>query len=287
MKEITKEAVFAEHNEKYRKTYYDDGIGGKQAVGLQIKGKGSTFSAYMKSSIKIFEAQTDLELDLESKYQGRWRNVNEEEITKIKDWMKAQGALVFLRDCLCLSVALSINFDKSGDRTTVGQLRNEGKWEKDASKREDSIHQLADLVEQQILNLPYYKEADLICSVPSPTDKDLDLSSRVAFIVSEKIGKQNITEGFIFGGQKLSIRDASFDEKWKIWEDAKVSFRGGDAFDVNGKTVILIDDLYQSGITMQYIAMKLQQAGARKVYGLSFIKTRGDADNASLNTNDE
>ena len=272
MKEITKELAFAEHDERCRKTYYDDGIGGQEAVGLQIKEKDSTFSAYMNSSIKIFEDQTGLELERPSNWQGYWRIVDEEEIATIKAWMKSQGTLVFLRDCLCLSIALSINFDKSNNRTKVGQLQYEGKWKKD----ESSVRQLADLVAQQIQNLPYYKEADLICSVPAPSDRGFDLSSRVVSIVGEKINKQDITGGFVFNGQKSSTRDAPFDDKWKSWEDAQVSFHNKDEFDVSGKVVILIDDLYQSGTTMQYIAMKLQQVGACKVYGLSFVKTRTD-----------
>jgi predicted amidophosphoribosyltransferase len=33
-----------------------------------------------------------------------------------------------------------------------------------------------------------------------------------------------------------------------------------------------MDDLYQSGTTMQFVAMKLKQAGARHVYGLALVK---------------
>lgn len=271
MKEITKEVAFAEHNEKFRKTYYDDGIGGREAVGLQIKEEDyQTFSCYVESSIKIFESQTGLELDRESQYQGRWRIFDEEEVAQIKDWMKNQGTLVFLRDCLCLSVALSIYFNKSREQTEVAKLYNKGR-----NKDESSIHQLADMVEKQIRSLPYYKDADLICSVPAPPDKGFDLSTRVASIVGEKIDRRVVTEGFVFGGQKSSC-DGSFDEKWKAWEDAQVSFLNNDKFNVKGKKVILIDDLYLSGTTMQYIAMKLQHAGASEVYGLIFVKTMKD-----------
>ena len=283
MKKITREAVFAERDKKFRRTYYEDGVGGKKWVGLQTEGKRLTFSAYMDSSIKIFEAQTGLELELPSSYQGYYRIIDEEEIAKVKAWMKDQGTLVFLSDCLSLSVALSINFNKSDDRTPVGHLQNEGKWKED----ENSICQLADMVEQQIRNLPYYKDANLICSVPSPQGKGFDLPGKVASLAGERVGKQNITGGFVFGGPKPSLKDVPFDEKWQVWEDAQVSFRSGDEFNIKDKTIILIDDLYQSGITIQYIAMKLQQAGAREVYGLSFVKTRGDKDNMSRNTNDE
>jgi predicted amidophosphoribosyltransferase len=45
--------------------------------------------------------------------------------------------------------------------------------------------------------------------------------------------------------------------------------------------VILIDDKYQSGTTMQFVAMKLQEAGARYIFGISLVKTLRDTDNAS------
>ncbi len=43
--------------------------------------------------------------------------------------------------------------------------------------------------------------------------------------------------------------------------------------------ILLLDDLYQSGITMQYVAMKLQKAGAEKIFGLSIVKSLNDTDN--------
>lgn len=39
---------------------------------------------------------------------------------------------------------------------------------------------------------------------------------------------------------------------------------------------MLVDDLYMSGITLQYVAMKLKEAGARKVYGLCLVKSFGN-----------
>lgn len=287
MRKITKEAVLDERNKKIQKAYFQDGIGGQRWDGLQIKGTHRTFSAYVDSVRRIFEVQTGIKLKRPSKHQGYWKSVNEKEIAKIKSWMKDQGTLVYLQDCLFVSVALGVNFvftddapgDASGVRTPVGLLEYEGKWKKD----ENSIHDLVGRIEKQIRKLPYYKKADLICSVPSPPDKDFDLPGRVAFLVDKKVGKRNITDGFVFGGQKLSVKNATFDQKWQIWEKAQVSFRSNDNFNVNDKTVILIDDMYQSGITIQYIAMKLQQAGAREVYGFSLVKAVSDKDNASRN----
>lgn len=39
------------------------------------------------------------------------------------------------------------------------------------------------------------------------------------------------------------------------------------------KNVILLDDLYMSGLSMQYVAMKLKEAGADRIFGLSIVKS--------------
>ena len=277
MRKITEKAVFAEHNKTPRKVYFQDGEGGLKRIGLQTKAANPVFFTYVESAKKIFEYQTKLKLWPSIFKRGNyWRYVNGEEIDKIEDWMKKQGTLVYLRDCLSLSIALSIN------HTPTGLLRYKAKRLQD----ENSIHELVDMVEQRIRDLPYYQSADLICSVPPSSGKNFHLPDRIASLLDEKIDKQVVIECFVFDGIKLPIKDVPFSERWQNWEDARVSFQNGDEFNVNGKTVILIDDMYQSGITIQYIAMKLQQAGAREVYGLCLIKARRDTDNVSCNTDD-
>lgn len=182
-----------------------------------------------------------------------------------------------MSDCLSLSVAIDSNLtdNTSGQYTRMGALEHNGKHNRD----QNAINQLADTVSKVVQYLPYYKDADLICSVPARPDKDFDLPNSVTSLVSGKVGKQDVTGGFVLNGQKSSVKTSTFNEKWDVWEGAQVLFQNSPAFNVNDKTVILIDDKYQSGITIQYIAMKLQQAGAHEVYGLSFVKTLRDTDN--------
>lgn len=54
-----------------------------------------------------------------------------------------------------------------------------------------------------------------------------------------------------------------------------------DAAAFRGKSVLLLDDLYQSGVSMNYVAMVLLEAGARKVLGLACEKTCTNDDNVS------
>lgn len=50
------------------------------------------------------------------------------------------------------------------------------------------------------------------------------------------------------------------------------------ADDVNleGKNILLVDDLYKSGLTMQYVAMMLKNAGCSRVFGLTLVKSLGN-----------
>ena len=273
MKKITKETVLAERNKKPRRELFAVGYGlQKSKIGKP------TFDVEIESAKKVFEYKTGLKLTENQMYKNYWRYVTPKQIEKVEEWEKKQGSRVYLRNCLSLSLALDLNLtdNTSGEHTEIGTLEYEAK----SNKNQDSINKLVGIVSQEIQDLPYYKGADLICSVPPHRDKDFDLPSRVTSLVSTKIGKQDVTGGFVFDGQKSSVKTATLDEKWNIWEGAQVSFQNSHAFDVKDKTVVLIDDKYQSGITIQYIAMKLQQAGAREVYGLCFVKTLRDTDNS-------
>ena len=52
-----------------------------------------------------------------------------------------------------------------------------------------------------------------------------------------------------------------------------------DAEAVRGRTVLLVDDLYQSGTSMNYVALMLLDAGAHTVLGLACEKTCRNDDN--------
>jgi predicted amidophosphoribosyltransferase len=53
----------------------------------------------------------------------------------------------------------------------------------------------------------------------------------------------------------------------------------GNAF--KGKSVLIIDDLYQSGTSVNYLGMLLLEAGAKRILGLACEKTVGNFDNVS------
>lgn len=46
--------------------------------------------------------------------------------------------------------------------------------------------------------------------------------------------------------------------------------------DLKEKCILLVDDLYKSGLTMQYVAMMLKNAGCSRVFGLTLVKSLGN-----------
>ena len=103
MKEITKDAVLATHKQEPRRKYFAD------KSGVQKRKANPTFSVAIESAKKVFEAQTGLELRWSQKYKNYWRYLDQEEIEIAEEWEKNQGSLVYLRDCLSLSVAIDHN----------------------------------------------------------------------------------------------------------------------------------------------------------------------------------
>ncbi len=204
-----------------------------------------------------------------------WRFItSEEEFKEIESWTKKQGERVFLRDCLYASVALSLNFTdpSEGKRTTIGELEYRAKQHHDM----DAVLELANHCVKAISDFPLYRDADLLCAIPPRPGKDFDLPSLVTSIVSDNLRKPDITINLKFNGEKKSVKSASIDEKWNSWEESQLIFDGQD---IEDKTIVLIDDKYQSGTTIQYVAMILQELGALQVYGLSMVKTMRDTDN--------
>lgn len=292
MKEITRNSVLEVNNEKPRTKCF----GNNSGVQKKKKKSNSTFSVKIESVKKIFEAQTGLLFEETRKFGNYWRYLDAEEIEKVEKWEQAQGTLVYVHDCLSLSLALDFNFTKHrGDvqtkcvpvaptecvpvaptRTHLGLLEGNAK----SGTNSNAIKELAEAISQSITKLPFYKDANFVCAVPPSPEKNFDLPTEIVKQVSVTVKKPDITGGFTFSNEKKSLKNTGYEKKWDTLERAKLAFQSENNIDIRDKTIILIDDKYQSGITIQFVAMKLQQAGAREVYGLCVVKTLSNSDNS-------
>lgn len=192
------------------------------------------------------------------------------DISKATAWQDDRKHLVFLRDTLTYSVAIDFNLASAGVYTVLGQAEHDAKATQDAK----AVGAIADAVATTVGLLKPYSTAPLLCAVPPCPTKSWDLPSAVISRVAAKTGKVAVGD-VAFTKQKQSVKSLAVADKWDALEAAGLSVGAS----VAGKRVILFDDKYQSGITLQFVASKLIEAGAADVYGLCAVKTWRDADN--------
>ena len=118
--------------------------------------------------------------------------------------------------------------------------------------------------------IPQPSDFSLLTSFPPssffPHPSDLILQPSDFEDISEKVSWQS---------KNGSLKDVdTADEKLDMIQSWGLTF--ADGLDLNGKTILLVDDLYHSGVTMQYIAMKMKEAGAKRVFGMALVKSLGN-----------
>ncbi len=88
------------------------------------------------------------------------------EFEAFNDFFQKYKEIVFLRDCLDLSLALSMNYENE-ERTEIGELEYRAKYENDTKAEEKLVSFCVDWIQQ----LPSYKDADYVCAMPC-TDRN-------------------------------------------------------------------------------------------------------------------
>ena len=187
--------------------------------------------------------------------------------------------MVFLYDCLDASVALGYTFQREEDRRTrteTGSLEHSAKHRRCSN----SIDQIATHMADVVTNFQPYNQADLICGVPAQRGKDFHLPAELAVMIAVRVKLPDITADFSFAEDKPSLKDLKVDEKWDALAGVEFLTQDNTAT-LQGKSIILVDDKYQSGITLQFVASRLLEKGASKVFGLCAVKTWRDDDNTS------
>jgi hypothetical protein len=120
---------------------------------------------------------------------------------------------------------------------------------------------------------PTYARADAIVPVPpsNPT-KRYDLPGYLAQRLCERLGK---ADGSSWAKKTRATRQQkevhTFQEKVEN-VDGAFEVSG----DVGGQSVIVLDDLYQSGATINEMGRTVREAGAKLVLGLAVTKTQKD-----------
>ena len=229
------------------------------------------FLPFKESIKKVFEKETRLKI-FKTKKGKYWCPIkNENDYEQALDFKRKYESIVFLRDNLDLSIALSEHLNQDESRTEIGEFEYQAKYHNCSESLEKIVIETVDFIK----NTPFYKDVNYICSVPSSTKEDDNVPTRIVEKVSELCNIDNVCNNVSWKSDKTGLKELTFEQKWKKLEETDMTINSN--FD--NKNIILVDDLYQSGTTMQYVAMKLKQHGVKKVYGISIVKSRRDTDN--------
>lgn len=199
-----------------------------------------------------------------------YQKLSKEQKEKVAAFINENAEVVFLRDLLDVSVALSLNFEDDREtHTPIGELEKNAKYDGD----EAAVEKLTAMVDDFINSNVTYKDADCVCAVPPTNAGEENLPNKIVSGLKKYKGS-NISDSLSWTSKSESLKNADGADKLEMVKQS--GFLIADRTDIKGKNIILLDDLYKSGTTLQYIAMKLKEAGANKVYGLCIVKSLGN-----------
>jgi hypothetical protein len=206
---------------------------------------------------------------------GYGARIESEKREMLESFVEQFNQTVFIRSLLPCMIALDMNFKSNSDEyTEIGKHEHEAK---ENNVQESSVYLTNEIV-KTIKGLPFYQHADGIVCIPPSTGKKTCLPKTISKGVAEALGISDFTEKLKFVNKDKSLQNEAVNEKWSTLVDSELIVEDPNN-DLTGKVVILLDDLYQSGSTMHYATMKLQQAGTAHVLGIAVVKSRRDDDN--------
>ncbi len=207
-------------------------------------------------------------------------NENSATLDKVRAWLAVVGPYVAVRDCLALSFAL--DYDKEhGDpnqpQTAIGTLRTRAK-PYDAAPTNDTFAAADELIAECMRFLTamtcYASASAVVAMPPSRPNKQFDLPSYLAKGIASAWGRKDLSSA-VTASARAPLKDAALADKMKTLDGILQI----DKQSVDGQVILLVDDLYQSGVSMNMVGMELLNAGARKVFGLACEKTCRNDDN--------
>jgi len=180
--------------------------------------------------------------------------------------------------------ALDYNFIRSGsefERTEIGELEYQAKYNKCRKSRKTLVEFMVTALNR--INRGFEIRKRCISYIPSTSDKIFHLPEKIAKEIAKSKNFSSYKDITIINSKinirTLASKDLTFAEKIKKWKIIISNSHISLDKDVAGLDIYVIDDLYQSGVTMWSYAKYLKSIGANSVAGLVCVKTIGDKDN--------
>jgi competence protein ComFC len=151
-------------------------------------------------------------------------------------------------------------------RSEVGELLYKLKYRQDKSVIPKIAKAVGTFVES------YLPKLDVIVPVPPSTPR----SEQPVILIARAVGKRNkipVSEDCVWKIRETpQLKNAlEYDQRWRLLDGAF----DVDSASVAGKTLLLFDDLYRSGATMNAITSALYDKGrAKEIFALTITRTR-------------
>lgn len=209
------------------------------------------------------------------------KDVNSSDIERIQEYFSDIVGCVAIKDCLPISFAIDFERENGNPdlgQTEIGEIRSRAKLYGTQLVTDEHYRAADELVEKTIdfiRRAKFYNKLDAIIGMPpSDPDKEYILTHYIADEISKKLKLEDLSSLVRKEYKTEGAKNLPLDEKLDaIKESISVSEK------VSKRKILLLDDLYQSGITMNYVAMLLLDQGAYKAYGLACEKTCRNDDN--------
>lgn len=178
-------------------------------------------------------------------------------------------------------IASDFNIIYGVGRTEIGEAEYKMKYRKDFITKEEADKYNSIIMKSLIYNYDYLpiknKNECYVTSRPAESST----RNKLAWIFANKVS--NYLEIPLLVSKldciKPQMKELSIQDKINTWKEIYNNGSVKINYDINGKTIIVIDDLYQSGVTMWQYASFLKKMGAKKVFGNVCVKSLKDSDN--------
>ncbi|HVU12131.1 MAG TPA: hypothetical protein VHD90_12680 [Phototrophicaceae bacterium] len=206
-------------------------------------------------------------------------NINDPEPSKLVKLLTKFKEYVCIDDIMDQTFALDYhsyaNFDGIG-KTDIGKLVYAAKpyHQIPSDRHRAKAHILAKHFVEFIDCHPSYKRSDYLIAVPPNPGKTYDLPT---ILVEEICTKLKMSNGsrYIRKARETKMKDRKTLKEKTDEINGAFEIVGSPSFE--GKNVTIIDDIYQTGVTLHEVALVLQSKGAT-VQGLVATKTLRDLD---------
>jgi phosphoribosylpyrophosphate synthetase len=207
-----------------------------------------------------------------SKFGGYFRGIKTaDEFAEIQSWIEERRDLVFIRSLMTTAIAAGEHFAEDGTRSRVGALERAAKYDGSLSARQE----VEGLLLSAFQRVHGGRKIDAIAAVPASTPGAASLPAALAASLSKSTGIEDVSNKIRWSGPKAKIKETAVDAKWTALEATGLTVE----IDLQAKNVLLIDDMYQSGATVHFVASCLRQSGADDIHCLAVSKGRRDTDN--------